>query len=68
MAFCILYKKLVNYPQISDWEKRNLIEFSEYESCHGRHCDISCKDQMLINEIQLAMSHPEKYRATPRPN
>ena len=26
----ILHKNLSNYPQITDWEKRNIIEFVEY--------------------------------------
>jgi hypothetical protein len=28
----ILYKKLSQYPAISAWEKRNFIEFAEYET------------------------------------
>ncbi len=30
----IFYKKLSNYPQISDWEIRTLIEFVEYEKMY----------------------------------
>ena len=27
----VFYKKLSNYPQISEWEIRTIIEFIEYE-------------------------------------
>ena len=27
----VFYKKLSNYPQITDWEIRTIIEFIEYE-------------------------------------
>ena len=28
----VFYKKLSNYPQITDWEIRTIIEFIEYEN------------------------------------
>lgn len=32
----VFYKKLYNYPNITDWEVRTLIEFIEYEKKYGR--------------------------------
>ena len=31
----VFYKKLSNYPNISDWEIRTIIEFIEYEKKYG---------------------------------
>ena len=39
----VLYKKLSNYPQITDWEIRTIIEFIEYENRYGRECQ-SCRE------------------------
>ena len=36
----VLYKKLSNYPKVSDWEMRTLIEFISYEKMYGRECPI----------------------------
>lgn len=44
----VLYKKLSNYPQISDWEIRNIIEFIEYENGYGRDCHIECDNLDLL--------------------
>ena len=36
----VFYKKLSNYPNISDWEIRTIIEFIEYEEkIRQRMCD-----------------------------
>ena len=43
----VFYKKLSDYPRISDWEIRNLIEFIEYEEQHGRLCEIECETSAL---------------------
>jgi hypothetical protein len=40
----VFYKKLSQYPAISQWEKRNIIEFVEYEALHGRECKIECEN------------------------
>lgn len=39
----VLYKKLSNYPKVSDWEMRTLIEFIAYEKMYGRECPIECE-------------------------
>lgn len=47
----IFYKKLSNYPQVSDWELRTIIEFIKYEDKYGRKCTIECEDKNLLNLI-----------------
>ncbi len=63
----VFYKKLSNYPDISDWEIRNLIEFIEYEKMYGRECKIECDNQELLSVILNNISNKEKYKNIPRP-
>lgn len=63
----VFYKKLSNYPQLTDWEIRTLIEFTEYEKLYGRECTIECEDQNLLNLIHQKIREKEKYKNTPRP-
>lgn len=63
----ILYKNLSHYPDISDWELRNIIEFMAYEDAHGRPCTIECNDRELLTTITMALGSAEQYRAVPRP-
>ena len=63
----VFYKKLSNYPQLSDWEIRTIIEFVEYERKYGRECEIECDDTIVLNLIQEAITHKEAYINIPRP-
>ena len=63
----VLYKNLSSYPQVSDWEKRNIIEFVEYEQSHGRDCEIECENANTLGEIHRALQDREVYQNTPRP-
>lgn len=63
----VFYKKLSQYPAISDWEKRNIIEFVEYEASHGRECTIECENASTLAEIHHALQNRDAYRNTPRP-
>lgn len=63
----VLYKNLSQYPYFSDWEKRNIIEFVEYEASHGRKCQIECENADVLEEVELALNNRESYRNIPRP-
>lgn len=63
----VLYKKLSQYPYISDWEKRNIIEFVEYEASHGRKCQIECENADVLVELNQALQNRETYRHASRP-
>lgn len=63
----VLYKKLSEYPKISDWEIRNLIEFIDYENSYGRECKIECDDDNLLGLIDTEIKNREKYLTVPRP-
>lgn len=59
----VLYKKLSGYPNITDWELRNIIDFIDYENIYGRDCKIECEDKNLLGVINDALNHKEKYRS-----
>ena len=63
----VLYKKLANYPSISDWELRTILEFREYESQYGRQCLVACENKEICSIIASALRMPETYRNVPRP-
>ena len=63
----VFYKKLSRYPAISDWEKRNIIEFVEYEASHGRECTIECENTDILAEVNQALQNRENYRNVTRP-
>ena len=63
----VLYKKLSQYPAVSHWEKRNLIEFVEYEASHGRECTIECENADTLSEVTHALQNRDAYRNASRP-
>ena len=63
----VFYKKLSDYPNITDWEIRTLIEFIDYEKSHGRECEIECDDKGVLYSIHRKLREREKYIDTPRP-
>ena len=63
----VLYKNLSNYPDITDWEMRNITEFVDYEESHGRSCTIECADAALLSKIRHALKNRTAYANTPRP-
>ncbi|MBR5283944.1 MAG: phosphate ABC transporter ATPase [Clostridia bacterium] len=56
------YKKLSDYPNITDWEVRTLIEFIDYEAQQGRACTIDCEDASLLQEVREKIAQKEKYK------
>ena len=63
----IFYKKLSNYPQVSDWEIRTIIEFIAYEEKYGRKCDIECDNNNVRKAVLYGIEHKEDYLFVPRP-
>ncbi|MGL4911502.1 MAG: hypothetical protein ACRC3Y_03640 [Romboutsia sp.] len=63
----VLYKKLSNYPDITDWEIRNIIEFIEYEKEHRRECKIICENEEILYLINKAKNNKEKYKDVLKP-
>jgi hypothetical protein len=63
----VLYKKLSNYPQITDWEIRTIIEFIDYEKRYGRECVIECEDRNILNVVKEGIAHKDAYLKSPCP-
>lgn len=63
----VWYKKLADYPAVSDWEIRNIIEFMDYERMQGRECPIQCEDAALLAEIKAKIANRAKYLDALRP-
>lgn len=63
----VFYKKLSDYPNISPWELRTIVEFVSYEERHGRACQIECEDRNILAAVQAALTCPERYLDTPCP-
>ena len=64
----VLYKKLSVFPNIMDWEIQTILDFSRYESDHGRTCEIETEESILhaidayrsLYENGKRISPPEK--------
>lgn len=39
----VFYKKLSNYPYITEWEIQTIIDFIDYEAKYGRACEIEAE-------------------------
>ncbi len=55
----VLYKKLSCFPDITDWEIQNVLDFINYETKNGRSCEIEAEDKILA----AINSYKETYRA-----
>lgn len=42
----VFYKKLSNYPGISEWELQNITDFIRYEQENGRSCTMECEESI----------------------
>ena len=63
----VFYKKLSNYPCITRWEIRNILDFMKYEKSYGRECKIECDNKEIIACIEKAIQNLIEYRDAPRP-
>lgn len=52
----VLYKKLSDYPNITDWEIQTVIDFINYEKIYGRTCQLE-GDENVISKIEQALKN-----------
>ena len=43
----VFYKKLSQYPQITEWEIQTVLDFISYEASNGRNCEIEAKKEII---------------------
>lgn len=60
----IFYKKLSDYPNITDWEIQTVMDFVRYEKANGRFCKIEADDSIL-NAIVQYEQNAENNRISP---
>lgn len=63
----VLYKRLSNYPNITDWEMKNVIDFINYEKLNGRKTEIISYSNDIMEKINKALIEPEKYSNPNKP-
>lgn len=63
----VFYKKLSDFPNITDWEIRTILEFVEYEKKYNRTCQIECDNQQLLDYINTELANVKKYKEVNRP-
>lgn len=58
----VLYKKLSDYPNITAWEIKNIIDFINYENLYNRGCLVECDDTEILSKINSALEHKDLYK------
>ena len=64
----VYYFALSDYPNISDWELRNLILFLDYEKMHDRKTEITCEDKNILQAVSHAINNPSQYITASKPH
>ncbi len=64
----VYYKALSDYPNISKWEIKTIIDFINYEKKHNRTVEIESDNQLLATHLREALIHPEKYSDILKPS
>jgi len=64
----VYYFALSGWPNISDWELRNLILFFEYEKKHDRTTELVCENEAVLQAANHALANPARYLNTPKPD
>ena len=60
----VFYKKLSNYPRISEWELQNVADFIRYEEENGRSCTIEAEES-IRQAIKAFRQDPHGRRIAP---
>lgn len=63
----VLYKALSDYPEVSDNEIKDILDFVAYEKANGRECEITADRQEILSYVQAKLQKPDKYKNIPRP-
>ena len=63
----VLYKALSDYPNVSDNEMKDIIDFVNYEKNHGRQCEIEADRDDILQYVQKEMLNLDKYKNVRRP-
>jgi len=57
----VLYKKLSDYPNITDWEIQTILDFMRYEKDNGRDCEFE-GEEIIVSKIEAALNKTDNKR------
>ena len=60
----VFYKKLSNYPSISQWELQNIADFIRYEEENGRPCTVEA-EEIILEAIEKYRQNTDRHRIAP---
>ena len=63
----VFYKALSDYPNVSDNEMKDILDFVNYEKSNGRQCEIEADREDILQYVQKEMLNPGKYMNVHRP-
>lgn len=63
----VLYKSLSDYPNVSDNEIKDIIDFIDYEKKYGRETDIIADNENILEYVNKEIRNKEKYKNVKRP-
>lgn len=61
----VFYKKLSEYPHITEWEIQTILDFMQYEKQNGRSCTVEAEDCILL-EIEKFTQNNKSRIAPPK--
>lgn len=63
----VYYKALSNYPNVSNWEIKSIIDFMAYEKEHGREVTFEIDDEALRHRVLKEVQNKEAYIDVKKP-
>lgn len=63
----VYYKALSDYPNISDWEIKNIIDFINYEKANNRKTEIQSDNEDILKYIKKEILNKDTYINVCRP-
>lgn len=64
----IFYKALSNFPEISEWEMKNIIDFINYEKLNGRETKIVSDKDDILQYVKRKITNGDKYKNVSKPD
>ena len=64
----VLYKALSGYPNVTDNEMKDILDFIAYEKMYEREVEIVCDNPKIYTYVMKEIQNTEKYRAVKRPS
>lgn len=56
----IFYKKLSDYPNITEWEIQTITDFANYEAKYGRTCEIEAEEAVLKRIVEYRAANKKR--------